>query len=89
MEEIITLKSREYQNHLKKLKSAKGLESTTYLLKVEHPTLYREDDDSGKIIAIEPRGGPELRVGAFLEGAGEIQYIDYILGYGYTVTFKQ
>lgn len=43
----------------------------------------------GKIIAIEPRGGPELRVGIILEDAGEVEYIDYILGYGYTVTFKR
>ena len=89
MEEIITLKSREYKNYLKRLKSLKGFESRTYLLKVEHPNLIREENSMGKIIAIEPRGGPELRVGTSLEDAGEVEYIDYILGYGYTVTFKR
>lgn len=88
MEDTIVLKSRHFHNYLKKLKSVTGKESTTYLLKVEHPNLYVEED-SGKIIAIEPRGGPELRVGASLRDAGEVEYIDYILGYGYTVTFKR
>jgi hypothetical protein len=89
MEEIITLKSREYKNYLKRLKSLKGFESRTYLLKVEHPNLIREEDPMGKIIAIEPRGGPCMKVGKALEGVGEIEFIDYTLGYGYTVTFKQ
>lgn len=88
MEDIIVLKSRNFHNYLKKLKSATGKESTTYLLKVEHPNLYVEED-MGKIIAIDPMGGPRMKVGEVLEGVGEIEFIDYTLGYGYTVTFKQ
>lgn len=89
MEEVIALKSREFNNYLKKLKSAKGEESTTYLLKVEHPNLWRTDDSLGKIVAIDPMGGPEIKVGESIEGAGIVEYIDYVTGYGYTVTFKK
>lgn len=88
MGKIITLKSREYNNYLKKLKSTSGKESATYLLKVGHPNLFVEESDN-KIVAIDPMGGPELRVGSIIEEAGEIEAIDYILGYGYTVTFKK
>lgn len=89
MEKIITLKSREFNNYLKRLKSTKEEESTTYLLKVEHPNLWRTDDPSGKIVAIDPMGGPEIKVGEPVEGAGIVEFIDYVTGYGYTVTFKK
>lgn len=89
MEEFIALKSRDYNNYLKQLKRTNGEESTTYLLKVEHPSLLVTTDEMGRNMSIEPRGGPVMKVGETLEGVGEVAYIDYVLGYGYAVTFKK
>lgn len=89
MEEFIALKSRDYNNYLKQLKRTNGEESTTYLLKVEHPSLLVTTDEMGRNMSIEPRGGPAMKVGETLEGVGEVAYIDYVLGYGYAVTFKK
>nr|DAM02195.1 MAG TPA: hypothetical protein [Caudoviricetes sp.] len=89
MEKIIDLKSRDYNNYLKRWEKANGEESTTYLLKVEHPSLLVSTNEVGRHLSIEPRGGPVLRVGEALEGVGEVAYIDYVLGYGYVITFKE
>lgn len=89
MEKVIDLKSREYNNYLKRLESASGKVSMTYLLKVGHPSLIVETDLTSRIVAIEPRGGPVIRVGSTLPDVGEVEYIDYVLGCGYTITFKK
>lgn len=89
MEEVITLNSRDgIKNYLKKLKSATGRESTTYLLKVEFPQVGISED-MGKIVAMDPSGGPMMRIGDTIEGAGKIKSFDHILGYGFTVTFEK
>lgn len=90
MEKNIDLNSRrDYNNYLKRLRSVNGEDSFTYLLITSHPSLQIETEKSGIIVAIEPRGGPKLRVGEFIPEAGAtIKFIDYAVGKGCCITFE-
>lgn len=89
MEDIIKLHSRgNINNYLKKMKRPNGEESKTYAVKIEIPTPrmgYIEE----KRKFIDPLGGPMIVEGSLLEEAkAVVKSIDFIVGYGYTVTFE-
>lgn len=88
MEEIIKLKSRyKKENYLKKLPKSDGSVSKTYVLKVDNPTLRIGRVEDRKRF-IDPSGGPMIVVGYKLEEADAvIKSIDFVEGYGWTVTF--
>lgn len=89
MEEIIKLKSKyKEENYLKKLPKPDSSESKTYVLKVDNPTLRVGSVESGKRF-ISPSGGPMIVVGYKLEEADAVvKSIDFVEGYGYTITFE-
>ena len=89
MEEIIKLKSRDREeNYLKRLPKSDGLESKTYVLKVSTPTLRVGSVEEGNRF-IDPAGGPMIIVGSKLEEANAVvKSIDFVEGYGWTVTFQ-
>lgn len=89
MEEIIKLKSRDREeNYLKRLPKSDGLESKTYVLKVSTPTLRVGSVEGGNKF-IDPVGGPMIIVGSKLEEANAVvKSIDFVEGYGWTVTFQ-
>ena len=89
MEDIIKLHSRgSVNNYLKKMKKPNGEESRTYVIKTDMPTLrmgYVEE----KRKFIDLSGGPMIVEGSMLEEANAIvKSIDFVTGYGYTITFK-
>ena len=89
MEDIIKLHSRGgVYNYLKKMKRLNGEESKTYVIKTDMPTLrmgYVEE----KRKFIDPSGGPMIVVGYELEEAkAVVKSIDFVEGYGYTLTFE-
>lgn len=88
MEKIIKLNSRgDSNNYLKMLVKPDGTESKTYVLKTESPILRMGYIENNKFI--DPSGGPMIVVGSLLEEANAIvKSIDYIAGFGYTITFK-
>ena len=89
MKDIIELESRGYEkNYLKKLKKPDNTESKTYVLKVSKPYLRAGVIDGEKKF-IDPSGGPMIVVGETLkEAEAVVKSIDYIIGYGYTITFE-
>lgn len=89
MKDLIKLKSRGYEeNYLKKLKKPDGSESKTYVLKVSTPYLRCGEVEGGRKF-IDLSGGPMIVVGAYLEEAeAVVKSIDFIVGYGYTITFE-
>ena len=89
MKDLIKLKSRGYEeNYLKRLKKLDGSESKTYVLKVPTPYLRGGEVEGGKKF-IDPSGGPMIVVGDYLEEAeAVVKSIDFIAGYGYTITFE-
>ena len=89
MKDLIKLKSRGYEeNYLKRLKKLDGSESKTYVLKVSTPYLRGGEVEGGKKF-IDPSGGPMIVVGDYLEEAeAVVKSIDFIAGYGYTITFE-
>lgn len=89
MEEIIKLKSRyKEENYLKKLPKPDGSESKTYVLKTDIPTL-RVGEVKGGNKFIDPSGGPMIVVGCELEEAkAVVKSIDFVEGYGWTITFE-
>ena len=89
MEEIIKLKSRDREeNYLKRLPKSDGLESKTYVLKVSTPTLRVGSVEGGNKF-IDPSGGPMIVVGSKLEEANAVvKSIDFVEGYGWTITFE-
>ena len=89
MEDIIKLRSRyEAVNYLKKMPKPDGTDSKTYVLKTDVPTLRAGEVQGGnKFIA--PLGGPMIVVGCELEEAKTVvRSIDFVEGYGWTVTFE-
>ena len=89
MEDIIKLCSRGgANNYLKKMKRLNGEESKTYVIKTDMPTIrlgYVED----KRKFIDLSGGPMIVEGLLLEEANAVvKSIDFIVGYGYTITFE-
>ena len=89
MEDIIKLRSRhEAENYLKKLLKPDGSESKTYVLKTDVPTL-RVGEVQGGNKFIYPSGGPMIVVGCELEEAkAVVKSIDFVEGYGWTITFE-
>ena len=89
MKDLIKLKSRGYEkNYLKKLKRPDDSESNTYVLKTDIPTL-RVGEVQGGNKFIDPSGGPMIVVGFKLEEANAIvKSIDFVEGYGWTITFE-
>ena len=89
MKDLIKLKSRGYEkNYLKKLKRPDGSESNTYVLKTDIPTL-RVGEVQGGNKFIDPSGGPMIVVGYELEEAkAVVKSIDFVEGYGWTITFE-
>lgn len=89
MEDIIKLNSRYgAENYLKKLSKPGGSESKTYVLKTDIPTLRRGEVQGGNKF-IDPSGGPMIVVGYELEEAkAVVKSIDFVEGYGWTITFE-
>lgn len=89
MEDIIKLRSRGgARNYLKKMPKSDGSESKTYVLKTDMPTL-RVGEVQGGNKFIDPSGGPMIVVGYKLEEADAVvKSIDFIEGYGWTITFE-
>ena len=89
MKDLIKLKSRGHEeNYLKRLKKLDGSESKTYVLKVSTPYIRGGEVEGGKKF-IDPSGGPMIVVGDYLEEAeAVVKSIDFIAGYGYTITFE-
>lgn len=89
MEKIIKLNSRGgANNYLKMMMKPDGSESKTYLIKTDMPTLrmgYVEE----KRKFIDPSGGPMIVEGSLLEEANAVvKSIDFVVGYGHTITFE-
>ena len=89
MEDIIKLRSRYGAiNYLKKMPKPDGTDSKTYVLKTDVPTL-RVGEVQGGNKFIDPSGGPMIVEGSLLEEANAVvKSIDFIAGYGYTITFE-
>ena len=89
MEDIIKLKSRyKEENYLEKLTKSDGSESKTYVLKTDIPTVRTGKLNNGSKF-IDPSGGPMIIVGYELEEAkAVVKSIDFVEGYGRTVTFE-
>ena len=89
MEDIIKLRSRyEAINYLKKMPKPDGTDSKTYVLKTDVPTLRVGGVQEGNKF-IDPSGGPMIVVGCELEEAkAVVKSIDFIEGYGWTITFE-
>ena len=65
-----------------------GTNSKTYVLKTDVPTL-RVGEVQGGNKFIDPSGGPIIIVGYKLEEADAVvKSIDFVDGYGWTITFK-
>lgn len=89
MEDIIKLRSRYGTvNYLKKMPKPDGTDSKTYVLKTDVPTLRAGEVQGGNKF-IDPSGGPMIVVGCELEEAkAVVKYIDFVEGYGWTITFE-
>lgn len=89
MEKIIKLNSRGgVNNYLKMMMKPDGSESKTYLIKTNMPTLRMGYvDEKNKFI--DPSGGPMIVEGSLLEEAkAVVKSIDFITGFGHTITFE-
>lgn len=89
MEDIIKLRSRHGTvNYLKKIPKLDGSDSKTYVLKTDTPTLRAGEVQGGNKF-IDPSGGPMIVVGYELkEAKAVVKSIDFVEGYGYTITFE-
>lgn len=89
MKDLIKLRSRgEAENYLKKLINKDGSESLTYVLKTDIPHLRVGEVSNGRKF-IDPSGGPMIIVGEKLrEAEAVVKSIDFVEGYGWTVTFE-
>ena len=89
MEDIIKLRSGYGTvNYLKKMPKLDGSESKTYVLKTDIPTLRVGEVQEGNKF-IDPSGGPMIVVGYKLEEANAVvKSIDFVEGYGWTITFE-
>lgn len=89
MKDLIKLKSRGgAENYLKKLTKKGGSESFTYVLKTDIPYLRTGEVANGRKF-IDPSGGPMIVVGDYLEEAkAVVKSIDFVEGYGWTITFE-
>lgn len=89
MKDLIELKSRgEEHNYLRRLVKPDGSESHTYMLKTSTYTMRSGLTDKKKKF-IDPSGGPMIVEGSLLEEANAVvKSIDFIAGYGHTITFE-
>ena len=89
MEDIIKLRSRYGTvNYLKKMPKPDGTDSKTYVLKTDVPTL-RVGEVQGGNKFIDPPGGSMIVRGYKLQEAGAVvKSIDFVEGYGWTITFE-
>lgn len=87
MNKIIELKAKgEEHNYLRRLNRSDGSESKTYVLIVTNSRIKSAEIDGHK--SINPVGGPIITEGEILEEAeAVVKSIDYISGFGFTVTF--
>lgn len=90
MKDLIKLRSRGgAESYLKKLIKKGDSESLTYVLKTDIPYLRTGEVANGKKF-IDPSGGPMIVVGDYLEEADAVvESIDFVEGYGWTITFKK
>ena len=89
MKDLIKLRSRDgAKNYLKKLIKKDGSKSLTYILKTDTPYLRVGEVSNGRKF-IDPSGGPMIVVGYKLEEAkAVVKSIDFVEGYGWTITFE-
>lgn len=91
MKDIIKLSRYRVENYLKKIPKPDGSESKTYVLKTDIPSL-RVGEVGGTCYThkfINPSGGPMIMVGHELkEAKAVVKSIDFIEGYGWTITFE-
>jgi hypothetical protein len=89
MEDTIKLKSRyRARNYLERVQDLGGIKSKTYALKTDTSSFRVGETNKGDKF-IDPSGGPMIVVGSYLEEAeAVVKSIDYIIGYGYTITFE-
>lgn len=90
MNDVIKLNSRyKENNYLKMLKKPDGSESKTYVLKVGTPYFRVGSIGEDKQRFIDPSGGPMIIVGEKLrEAEAVVKSIDFVEGYGWTITFE-
>ena len=90
MKDIILLKSRGgIKNYLKKLSKPDGVDSKTFILKLEVPFM-RMLELPGNKKAIDPKGGPIIAEGEYLEEADAVvESINHAMGKGYIITFRE
>lgn len=88
MMDLIKLRSKwGIKNYLKKIAKVDDLESPTYVLETGSP--YWVGETSSKNKFINPSGGPMIIVGCELEEAkAVVKSIDFVKGYGWTITFE-
>lgn len=89
MEDIIKLCSRgNNSSYLKKLRKLDGGESKTYAVRTDMPILrIKYTEEKKKFINL--LGGPTIVEDSLLEEANAIvKSVDFIEGYGYTITFE-
>ena len=90
MKDLIKLNSRDKsENYLKKLIKKDSSGSLTYVLKTDSPYIRTGKLNNGNEF-IDPSGGPMIVVGDYLEEADAVvESIDFVEGYGCTITFKK
>ena len=90
MEDLIKLRLRGgAENYLKKLINKDGSESLTYVLKTDTSYLRVGEVSNGRKF-IDPSGGPMIIVGEELrEAEAVVKSIDFVEGYGWTITFRK
>lgn len=87
MEKIIELSNREGEkNYLELMKRVDGSESKTYLLKTEVPYIREGITNKGKKF-VDPSGGPMIVEGNSINKC-KVKSIDFIKGFGFTITFE-
>ena len=92
MKDLIKLNSRDKsENYLKKMPKPDGSESKTYVRKTDTSSLRVGEVEGTCYIHkfIDPSGGPMIVEGYKLEEADAVvKSIDFVEGYGWTITFE-
>ena len=90
MKDLIKLNSRDKsKNYLKKLIKKDDSESLTYVLKTDSPYIRTGRLDNGSEF-VDPSGGPMIIVGDYLEEANAVvESIDFVEGFGCTITLRK
>ena len=88
MKELIVY-NEEPQVILKKMKRIDNQESSTYAIRVTEPYDYmRLDEENNKIL--KPKRAPRFKEGETLKGTNlVITSLDFITGYGWTMTVNK